>query len=73
MGVNKCLVELVLSIVLDLHNVCEREGAVLLHDKLERSRVLVECAQERALRLCNRFVKSDGRRRGGYRLCSQPL
>ena len=50
-------------LVLDLHDVSERERAVLLGDKLERRWVLVEFAGERALGLSDRIL--EGQRGGG--------
>ena len=50
-GVDKCLVELVLSIVLDLHNVREGERAVLPRDPFEGRRMRVVLARECVLSL----------------------
>ena len=63
-GVNKGLVELVLSIVLDLHNVREGERAVLPRDPFEGDGMRVVLARECILSLRDSSLCRNGRRRG---------
>ena len=69
-GIDERLVPHRLTVVPDLHNVGEGNGAVLLRNELELGRVLVVFCTELALSLGDRIVRRDGGGGGRHVGCS---